>query len=268
MAEPVSNISPDSKPQERKAILELHDYLEGPKSRGSELMFTFKVLMQFIKGLRKLHFVGPCVTVFGSARFPPGHKYYKMAESVGYHIGKTGFTVMTGGGSGIMEAANKGAFESGGFSVGCNIRLPHEQKPNPYMHEWVTLEYFFVRKFLLLKYSYAFVVLPGGWGTMDELFETLTLVQTGMIHQFPVVLMGKDYYQKLVDFLNIMLEEGTISAQDLKLVAVTDDPLEAMSHLEKYISDFYTVKKKRPRRYWILGESNSKLSRLVNKYKK
>jgi uncharacterized protein (TIGR00730 family) len=243
--------------KDRKAILELHDYLEGPKSRGSEMMFTIKVVLQFIKGFRKLHFVGPCVTVFGSARFPKGHRYYTMAEEVGFAIGRTGFTVMTGGGPGIMEAANKGAYESGGYSVGCNIRLPKEQKPNPYMHEWVTLDYFFVRKFLLLKYSYAFVVLPGGWGTMDELFETLTLVQTGMIHQFPVVLMGKEYYQPLMNFLDVMLKEGTVSEEELKLVALTDDPLEAMKHLEKYISDFYTIKK-HVRRYWLLAERRAK----------
>ncbi len=244
---------PKEERQVRKAILSLHDYLEGPKSRGSELMFTLKVVKQFIHGFRKLHFVGPCVTVFGSARFPPAHPYYVMAEQVGREIAKTGFTVMTGGGPGIMEAANKGAIEAGGFSVGCNIRLPHEQAPNPYMHEWVTFDYFFVRKFLMLKYSYAFVVMPGGWGTMDELFETLTLVQTGMIHHFPVVLMGKDYYQPLRDYLDFMLSQGTISADDLKLIKLTDDPNEAMNHLAKYISDFYTIKKK-ARRYWALGE--------------
>ena len=257
MTEPVTPKSSASKLQERKAILELHDYLEGPKSRSSELLFTIKVVLQFIKGFRKLHFVGPCVTVFGSARFPPGHEFYKMAEAVGRDIAQTGFTVMTGGGPGIMEAANKGAFESGGYSVGCNIRLPKEQKPNPYMYEWVTLDYFFVRKFLLLKYSYAFVVLPGGWGTMDELFETLTLVQTGMIHHFPVVLMGKSYYQPLMDFLELMLKAGTISAKDLQLVRLTDDPQEAMLHLEKYIRDFYTIKK-RQKRYWLLGERRPK----------
>ncbi len=252
----IPDLSKDA-PKELKAILSLHDYLEGPKSRSSELLFTVKVVQQFIRGFRKLHFVGPCVTVFGSARFPPGHDYYKMAEDVGRAIAKTGFTVMTGGGPGIMEAANKGAVEAGGYSVGCNINLPREQAPNEYMHEWVTLDYFFVRKFLLLKYSYAFVVLPGGWGTMDELFETLTLVQTGMIHHFPIVLMGKDYYQALMDYLNFMLGQGTISAEDLKLIRLTDDPHEAMEHLAKYISDFYMIKKKKPKRYWALGENRN-----------
>jgi uncharacterized protein (TIGR00730 family) len=228
------------------------EYLEGPKSRTSELRFTIKIVFQLIRGFRKLHFVGPCVTVFGSARFKPDHRYYQIAETMGAAISKTGFTVMTGGGPGIMEAANKGAFEAGGLSVGCNIRLPLEQNPNPYMHEWVTMDYFFVRKFLLLKYSYAFVVFPGGWGTMDELFETLTLVQTGMIHHFPVVLMGKEYYQPLMEYLNLMLQWGTISATDLNYVALTDNPDEAIDHLEKYIRDYYTVKRRKG--FWLLGE--------------
>jgi uncharacterized protein (TIGR00730 family) len=228
------------------------EYLEGPKSRVSELFFLLKMSVQFIRGFRKLHFVGPCITVFGSARFKPDHKYYKIAEMVGAAIVDTGFTVMTGGGPGIMEAANKGAMEAGGMSVGCNIRLPKEQLPNPYMHEWVTMDYFFVRKFLLLKYSYAFVVFPGGWGTMDELFETLTLVQTGMIHHFPVVLMGKEYYQPLMEYLDLMLQWGTISEEDLNYVRLTDDVDEAISHVSKYISDFYEIKKRKG--FLLLGE--------------
>lgn len=236
----------------RKVLLKEYDYLEGPKSRRSEFIFTLHVAWQFIKGFRKLHFVGPCVTVFGSARFTPGHRYYDMAEKAGAAIVQTGFTVMTGGGPGIMEAANKGAFEAGGMSVGCNIKLPHEQKHNPYMHQWITLDYFFVRKFLLLKYSYAFVVLPGGWGTMDEMFETLTLVQTGMIHHFPVVLMGTEYYTPLMDYLDLMLREGTISKEDLHLVKLTDDHDIAMEHIEKYVKSHYKVKRRRA--FWILGE--------------
>ena len=241
----------------RKVILNKYDYLEGPKSRSSELVFTFRVVLQLIKGFRKLHFLGPCVTIFGSARFLPGHRYYDMAESVGREVARTGFTVMTGGGPGIMEAANKGAYEIGGTSVGINIQLPLEQKPNNYMHVWVTMDYFFIRKFLMLKYSYAFVVLPGGWGTMDELFETLTLVQTGMIHHFPVVLMGKDYYQPLMDYLDFMLRSGTISAKDLELVKLTDDPNEAVLHLEKYIQAHYKIRKRKG--FWILGERRRKI---------
>ena len=248
MAQPVTAPNPLS----QKLIHTESEYLEGPKSRSSELWFTIKMVSQFIRGFRKLHFVGPCVTVFGSARFLPDHRYYQMAEAMGALISKTGFTVMTGGGPGIMEAANKGAFNAGGTSVGCNIRLPQEQKPNAFMHEWVTLDYFFVRKFLLLKYSYAFVVFPGGWGTMDELFETLTLVQTGMIHHFPVVLMGKEYYQPLMEYLDLMLQWGTISKADLNYVTLTDDPQQAIAHLEIYIRDYYKVKKRKG--FWILGE--------------
>ena len=240
-----------------KVLLNQYDYLEGPKSRTSEFVFTVHVLFQFIKGFRKLHFVGPCVTVFGSARFKSGHRYYQMAEEMGRAISKTGFTVMTGGGPGIMEAANKGAFEAGGTSVGCNIRLPHEQKPNPYMHEWVTLDYFFIRKVMLTKYSYAVVGMPGGWGTMDEMFETLTLVQTGMIHHFPVVLMGKDYYTPLMEYLDFMLSQGTISREDLNYVMLTDDTQEAIAHMEKYILEHYKIRGRKG--FWILGERRRKI---------
>ncbi len=244
--------SDQSIPTLNKVLLNRFDYLEGPKSRSSEFFFSINVFRQFIKGFRKLHFVGPCVTVFGSARFKPDHRYYKLGEAIGSAIVKTGFTVMTGGGPGIMEAANRGAYESGGMSVGCNIKLPFEQDPNPYMHEVVTLEYFFVRKFMLLKYSYAFVVLPGGWGTMDEMFETLTLVQTGMIHQFPVVLMGTEFYNPLMKYLDLMIKEGTISPEDLNYVKLTDDPEEAIQHLEKYIKGYYQIKQRKG--FWFLGE--------------
>ena len=249
-------VNPAQAKNNRKVLLNQFDYLEGPKSRTSELAFTIDVLFQFIKGFRKLHFVGPCVTVFGSARFAPDHEYYKMAEAVGKAIVKTGFTVMTGGGPGIMEAANKGAYENGGTSIGCNIKLPKEQEPNAYMHDWVTLDYFFIRKFMLLKYSYAFVVLPGGWGTMDEMFETLTLVQTGMIHHFPVVLMGKKYYAPLMEYLDFMLREGTISPEDLNYVTLTDDPEEAIQHFEKYILKYYKIRNRKG--FWILGERRRK----------
>ncbi|MFT7605699.1 MAG: hypothetical protein ACI8VT_003296 [Saprospiraceae bacterium] len=225
-------------------------YLDGPNSRGNELWFVFKVMWQFLKGFRKLHFVSPCITVFGSARFKEDHLYYKLARDIGQRIGKAGFTVMTGGGSGIMEAANRGAFESGGSSIGCNIKLPFEQKPNPYMQEWLTFNHFFVRKVLLLKYSYAFVIMPGGFGTLDEFFETLTLVQTGIIHRFPIVLMGKDFYTHLMEHLNFMADQDTISPRDINLIKLTDDPEEAMTHIKAYIDHFYIIKRKR--RWWLL----------------
>lgn len=226
-------------------------YLEGPKSRSSEFFFTIRVMLEFIRGFRKLHFVGPCITFFGSARFTEGHPYYDLARKAGAIVAKAGFTVMTGGSSGIMEAANRGAFEAGGRSVGCNIELPHEQKPNPYMHTWVTMKYFFVRKVLLLKYSYAFVVMPGGWGTMDELFETLTLVQTGTVHNFPVVLIGTEYYKQLWEFIQFMAQQKTISEKDLELVLLTDDLDEAMAHIQSYITAHYKVRKRTKPVWWL-----------------
>ena len=152
-----------------------------------------------------------------------------------------GFTVMTGGGPGIMEAANRGAFEHGGKSVGCNIHLPMEQQPNKYMQKWITFDYFFLRKAMLLKYSYAFIVMPGGFGTMDELFNTLTLIQTKSFTQFPVVLFGKSYYQSLVEMIRKMVNEETILNEDLDLLLVTDDIDEAMNHINTYISDNYNL---------------------------
>ena len=227
-------------------------YLEGPKSRSRELFFAFRVMLEFIRGFRKLHFVGPCITIFGSARFLEGDRYYILARQAGAMVARAGFTVMTGGGPGIMEAANRGAFEAEGRSVGCNIILPMEQKPNPYMHTWVAIKYFFVRKVLLLKYSYAFMVFPGGWGTMDEFFETLTLIQTGTIHNFPVVLIGKEYYGQLWDYIQFMSGQKTISEEDLKFIKLTDDLDEAMAHIEKYIQKHYQVRKRRRRVWWLL----------------
>ncbi len=230
----------------------LTEELDGPKDRRSELRFVFQIGWQFLKGLRTLHFVGPCVTVFGSARFREGHPYYDLTRQMGRAIRELGFTVMTGGGPGLMEAANRGAFEAGGQSVGCNIRLPYEQQPNPYLHKSVTINFFFVRKVLLLKYSYAFVVMPGGWGTMDELFETLTLVQTGVIHQFPVVLMGRDYYQPLMNYMQDMIRAGTISEKDLQLVCLTDDVAEAQQHIQTYVQQHYKVIRRRKPLWWLL----------------
>lgn len=227
-------------------------YLEGPKSRSYELSFAWRVFSQFIKGFRTLHFVGPCITVFGSARFKEDHPYYEKAREFGKRIAALGFTTMTGGGPGIMEAANRGAFETGGKSVGCNIRLPFEQHPNKYLNKSITFEHFFVRKVLLVKYSYAFIIMPGGFGTMDEFFETLTLVQTKSISQFPIVLFGKDYYSSLWNYAEFMAQQGTISREDMKLVLLTDDIDEAIQHIQTYISLNYKVK---PRKWlWWLFE--------------
>jgi len=225
-------------------------YLEGPKSRGYELLFAWKVFKEFIKGFRTLHFAGPCITVFGSARFKEDNKYYKAARAFGKQIAAMGFTTMTGGGPGIMEAANKGAFENGGSSVGCNIRLPFEQKPNPYMHKWITFDYFFVRKAMLLKYSYAFIVMPGGFGTMDEFFNTLTMIQTKSITQFPMVLFGKEYYAGLMQSIESMSNEGTISKEDMSLVLLTDSIEDAMDYIKNYITKNYQIKP-RKRLWWL-----------------
>jgi uncharacterized protein (TIGR00730 family) len=227
-----------------------HVYLEGPKSRSFELHFAFRVFQQFIRGFRKLHFMGPCITVFGSARFSEDHEYYIAAREFGKRIAESGFVTMTGGGPGIMEAANRGAYENGGTSVGCNIQLPFEQKPNPYLNEEITFEHFFVRKVLLTKYSYSFIIMPGGFGTMDEFFETLTLVQTATISEFPIVLFGKSYYKDLWEMIEHMMEKGTISPQDLSLVLLTDDIDEAMQHIRTFIRKNYKVKP-RKRQPWL-----------------
>ncbi|OLY91116.1 hypothetical protein SAMN05444008_11829 [Cnuella takakiae] len=230
-----------------------HVYLEGPKSRGYEFRFAWRVFWELINAFRTLHFVGPCITVFGSARFSEDNKWYQCAREFGKRISGIGFTTMTGGGPGIMEAANRGAHEAGGMSVGCNIRLPFEQAHNPYMHKWMTFEYFFTRKTILVKYSYAFIIMPGGFGTMDEFFETLTLVQTKTIHGFPIVLFGKEFYEPLMDVMHMMAEKKTISEEDLKLVLLTDDVNEAMDHIYKYIQANYKVKP-RNRKWWLLEQ--------------
>jgi uncharacterized protein (TIGR00730 family) len=228
-------------------------FLEGPQPRKWEFWTLTRILREFLKGFRTLHFVGPCVTVFGSARFKEDHRYYELARAVGGRLSGLGFTVMTGGGPGIMEAANRGAKEAGGPSIGCNIILPQEQKPNRYLDRWLEFRYFFVRKTMLIKYSYAFVVLPGGVGTMDELFEAVTLIQTKKIQSFPVVLMGKDYYAPLIEFLKRMVEAGTIDAADLDLLLVTDSIDDAMSHIQKHAVEAFGLKRV-PHPSLILGE--------------
>jgi uncharacterized protein (TIGR00730 family) len=228
-------------------------FYEGPRSRSAELRFAFRVFAEFIRGFRALHFIGPCVTFFGSARFQEGHPYYDLTRQMGAAISRMGFTVMTGGGPGLMEAANRGAKDAGGVSVGCNIQLPHEQKPNLYLDRQVTLEHFFVRKVLLVKYSYAFVIMPGGFGTMDEFFEALTLIQTAKIQDFPVVVMGREHWSKLQELLNEMLHAGTISAPDLRLLYYTDSVEHATAHIASAIKDLGLLPRPSPLR--ILREA-------------
>jgi uncharacterized protein (TIGR00730 family) len=229
-------------------------FLEGPHSRSWELGTVLRIMREFIRGFRVLHFVGPCVTVFGSARFKSGHEYYELARSIGAALTDVGFTVMTGGGPGIMEAANRGAREAGGRSIGCNIRLPAEQAPNPYLDRVVTFNYFFVRKVMLVKYSYAFVVMPGGVGTMDELFESFTLIQTRKIREFPVVLMGRSYWKDLLELLDGMVMAGTIDVADLNYLLVTDSVDEAMAHIRKHAVEQFGLRRAVPRRSRLLGE--------------
>jgi uncharacterized protein (TIGR00730 family) len=230
-------------------------FLEGPQSRWNEFTFLLKTMRDFIRGFRKLHFLGPCVTVFGSARFGEDHPFYQLARRMGQEIARLGFTVMTGGGPGIMEAANRGAKDVGGISVGCNIILPHEQQHNPYLDHWVSIRYFFVRKTLLSKYSYGFVVMPGGYGTLDEFFEAMTLIQTGKFQKFPVVLMGKEYHKDLYQHIQHMVHKKTIDGKDKELFLFTDSIEEATAHLNKYgIEGFKLQRRKHIRRSGILGE--------------
>ena len=230
--------------------------LKEPRSRNREFITLVRVMRDFIRGFRVLHFVGPCVTVFGSARIKSDSPYYELARKMGAAIAQLGFTVMTGGGSGIMEAANRGAKEAGGRSVGCNIELPYEQAANAYLDLCVRMHYFFVRKALLVKYSYAFVVMPGGAGTLDELFEALTLIQTGKIKNFPIVIMGTDYWKELIGFIEKMAERGKIGPDDLSLIFATDSVEEAVAHIRtKAIESFGLKQVARMRRHFPwLGE--------------
>jgi uncharacterized protein (TIGR00730 family) len=231
-------------------------FLRGPQPRGFELVRALRIFAEILNGFRTLHFVGPCVTVFGSARFIESQPYYQLAREVGARLAKAGFTVMTGGGPGIMEAANRGAKESGGYSVGCNIELPKEQQPNPYLDCWVTFRHFYVRKLMLVKYSYAFLALPGGFGTLDEIFETATLIQTGKIQKFPLVLMGRDYWHPLLDFFRErLLAQKTIDAIDLARITVTDSAEEAVQSITDIaLRQFGLTYGPRLRRRWFLWE--------------
>ncbi len=219
--------------------------LEGPQTRRQDLSLILRSVKDFVSGFRALHFVGPCVTVFGSARFNEGHEYYELGRRVGGALSQLGFTVMTGGGPGLMEAANRGAKEAGGRSVACSINLPQEYA-NQYLDHSVTVRYFFVRKVMLFKYSYAFVALPGGFGTMDELFEALTLVQTGKIRNFPIVLMGTDYWKRLLHLVHNMVDEGAIDPGEIDTWLATDDLDEALRHIKKYAIDGFGLRR-RPR---------------------
>ena len=241
---------------ERRDSNDERRFLQGPQSRGFELWRATQIFFEFINGFRRLHFVGPCVTVFGSARFDEGHRYYRLGRETGRLLAEAGFTVMTGGGPGIMEAAVRGAKDAGGRTVGCNINLPEEQGSNDYLDVTVNFQRFYVRKVMLLKYSYAFVVLPGGFGTFDEVFETATLVQTAKIADFPIILLGTDFWRPLVELLRTTLvPAGTIDETDLDLLRLTDSPEEAVAHIREIAMEkFGLTYGPKARKRWLLWE--------------
>lgn len=222
-------MTPEEKPWGKASrSLEEERFLQGPANKIGELKRALRILGECIRGFRAFHRVGPCVTIFGSTRFTDGHPYYRMASEVAALLGRNRFAIMTGGGPGIMEAANRGAQSVGALSLGCNIQLPQEQEPNKFLDRWLEFRYFFVRKFMLVKYSSAFIIMPGGFGTLDELFEILTLVQSEKIRNFPVILMGRDYWQPLLDFVReTLLKQGSIDRDDADIMIVTDHAEEA-----------------------------------------
>ena len=210
--------------------------LSGDITSKTAVPLINEVSRELKSGMKMLASVRPCVTVFGSARFKPSHRYYQLARDVGRELANAGYTVLTGGGPGVMEAANRGARDVGGRSLGCNIELPHEQMPNPYVDEVIHFNYFFTRKVMLVRYSQAFVVMPGGFGTMDELFEAATLIQCKKLGPFPLVLVGRDFWQGLVDFTRYMLNQGVISSGDLHFTRLTDSPKEVVEMIDRGIN--------------------------------
>ena len=208
-------------------------FLHPRRNREADLESAVGFFLEFLRGFESFELAGPCVTVFGSARFGEGHPHYALARELGSALARAGYAVMTGGGPGIMEAANRGAREAGGISLGCNIRLPKEQKPNPYLDRFIEFEHFFVRKVMLVKHSSAFVVMPGGFGTLDEAFEVITLMQTGKLHSFPLIGMGGHFWEHLRRFgQDTMVAEGVIGTEDLELIQRADSVADAMRILE------------------------------------
>lgn len=240
-AEPFPN---HRKETEDERLLESVGELE---TLGRDAWRIFRIMGEFVEGFEEMAGLGPAVSIFGSARTRPGEPQYEACVETARLLGEAGFAVITGGGPGIMEAANKGAKEAGARSVGCNIELPFEQSGNPYVDVSIDFRYFFVRKTMFVKYAQAFVIFPGGFGTMDELFESLTLIQTGKVRVFPVVLVGRDYWGGLMDWLrDRMAAEGKISPKDLDLVLVTDDLEEARDHIVDRLRHRREILKARP----------------------
>jgi uncharacterized protein (TIGR00730 family) len=233
------------------------EFLQNPRKRSRNLIILFRIGREMLRGMRRLHFLGPAVTIFGSARLRDGSPAYQQAREFARQLGESGFAIITGGGPGIMEAANRGARDAGAVSVGCTIVLPHEERANAYVDVAVPFHYFFVRKYILIKYSSAFVVMPGGFGTADELFEALTLIQTGKMRDFPVVLCGGDFWQPLRTQLQVMLDHQLISPHDLDLLLFTDTIDEAIAHIRDYARRGDKARRA-PRPLRVLGERGTK----------
>jgi len=204
-------------------------FLAGRRSREADLESAVRFFLEFLRAFESFDFDRPCVTIFGSARFDESNRYYQLAREVGGALARAGFAVLTGGGSGVMEAANRGAREAGGLSLGCNITLPREQKPNPYLDRFIQFDHFFARKVMLVKYSTAFVVFPGGFGTLDEAFEVATLMQTNKLERFPLIAVGSDFWDPLIDFArDKMMRYGTLSADETEFISRVDSAPEVV----------------------------------------
>ncbi len=215
-----------------KASKEERSFFWGHRKLPKEFWRAFRVFIEAFKGFFLFHYITNCVTIFGSARLGQDHEYYKAARKIGQLLAEHHFTVMTGGGPGLMEAANRGAKEKGGRTIGCNIEIKQEQHPNPYLDRWITFRYFFIRKVMLTKFSRAFVVMPGGLGTLDEFFELLTLIQTHKISNMPMILFGSAYWNPLMDYMeNTLAKLGTIDIDDIRQIALTDSPEEVIEFI-------------------------------------
>ncbi len=225
---------------ENRALLSLIEgaetaFLKGRGKRAEDVEAAVGIFLELLRGFERLNVPDPCVTVFGSARLAEGDPAYDAARRLGAALARSGFAVMTGGGPGLMEAANRGAKDAGGVSIGCNIRLPKEQEPNPYLDDFVEFEHFFIRKLMMIKYSCAFVILPGGYGTLDEAFEVATLIQTGKLKRFPVVVMNRDFYTPFEELLRgAMSKAQLIDEERLDIVLLTDDPDEAVAWIKTH----------------------------------
>ncbi|WP_194774961.1 LOG family protein [Pararhodonellum marinum] len=238
MSEDLEHVAKTEEEKIRKAFKE-RDWSE---IKSADSWVIFKVMSEFVEGFEKLAKIGPCVSIFGSARTPQNHRYYKVAEEIAAKLVRHGYGVITGGGPGIMEAGNKGAHSENGKSVGLNIQLPFEQFNNLYIDQdkLISFDYFFVRKVMFMKYSQGYIVLPGGFGTMDELFEALTLIQTKKIGRFPIVMVGKEYWSGLIEWIKaVMLDKHhNINVEDLNLFSVVDDATEAVKVIDEFYSKY------------------------------